>query len=229
MTPRDKIVARDNPQNEHFPPILQLILYLSLSFNLSRFSPALLNGFGAHTQGVRILGQGCRVMDPWQGGTTAQFWVVPSPENVSCSRLLTDLMFWPCLMGVKWTTAETSGLGLEPVGWHCSAAQPGLKHSCDAVKVIMVNGCGWKKKSVVMGQWIGKGWVNSPCVFNYTFLSIFCTNFYSKKEMLVSGKVVELHSWRTVWKERRCSCLASQKRFLQLFPETNLRKYCTTN
>lgn len=61
MTPRDKIVARNNPQKEPFPPILQLILYLSLSFNLSRFSPALLNGPGAHTEGVRFLGQGCAV------------------------------------------------------------------------------------------------------------------------------------------------------------------------
>lgn len=61
MTPQDKIVSRTNTQKEPFPPILQLILYLSLSFNLSRFSPALLNERGAHTEGVRFLGQGCAV------------------------------------------------------------------------------------------------------------------------------------------------------------------------
>lgn len=106
MTPQDKIVARNNPLKEPFPPILQLILYLSLSFNLSRFTPALLNGRGAHTEGVRSLGQGCALSGDGllAEQNTAQWWhswVVPSPENVSCSRLLTDLLFWPCLMVVK--------------------------------------------------------------------------------------------------------------------------------
>lgn len=129
MTPWDKIVTRNNPQKEHFPPILQLTLYLSLSFNLSRFSPALLNGPAAHTEGVKFLGQGSTVPGdgPMAGGTAAQcwqFWVVPRPENLSCSRLLTDL-FWPCLKVVKWTTAEDFWFGFEGHGvpLQCSTAR----------------------------------------------------------------------------------------------------------
>lgn len=90
-----------------------------------------------------------------------------------------------------------------------------------------MNGCVWKKKSVVMGQWIGR--VNSPCVLNDTSLNNFCISFDSKKQMLISGKVIKLYSWRIIWKERRCICLACQKVFLQLFSESDLRKYCTTN
>lgn len=78
-----------------------------------------------------------------------------------------------------------------------------------------------------MGQWIGR--VNSLCVLNDTSLSNFCISFDSKKQMLISGKVIKLYSWRIIWKERRCLCLACQKVFLQLFSESDLRKYCTTN
>lgn len=106
ITPQDKIVTRNNPQKEHFLSILQLTLYLSLSFNLSRVSPALLDGFGAHTEGGRFLGQGCAMpgdgpVTGWNSSTVLALLGCAQPRNVSCSRLLTDLTFWPCLKVVK--------------------------------------------------------------------------------------------------------------------------------
>lgn len=118
MTPRDKIVSRTNPQKEPFPPILQLILYLSLSFNLSRFSPALLNELGAHTEGVRFLGQGCAVSGdrPAAGWNSSTVLAVLGSgfSQTSCSGL-----------GSWWLHEQqlkTSVLGLKFEGYRCGAA-----------------------------------------------------------------------------------------------------------